>query len=73
MIYYQNYFFLQEGCNKLVRCLREDYRNRSPYIAYLVRSRQGLLSTLAHLERLNARMESEQRMCSKFLISVCVR
>jgi len=65
--------FDQDGCTKLVRSLREEYRRRSPYIAYLVRSRQGLLASLATLERLSSRMETEQRMCSKFLISVCVR
>jgi len=65
--------FDQEGCAKLVRSLREEYRRRSPYIAYLVRSRQGLLVSLASLERISNRMETEQKMCSKFLISVCVR
>ena len=29
---------IQEGCIKLVRSLLEEYRRRSPYIAYLVRS-----------------------------------
>ena len=51
----------------------DEYRRRSPYIAYLVRSRQGLLSSLAHLEKVTARLETEQRMSSKFLITVCVR
>ena len=71
--YCDNLTHVQEGRNKLVRSLREEYRRRSPYIAYLVRSRQGLLVSLATLERLSGRMETEQRMCSKFLISVCVR
>lgn len=39
------------SCQKLFKSLKEDYQKRSPYIAYLVRCRQGLLSTLAHLER----------------------
>ena len=51
----------------------EEYRRRSPYIAYLVRSRQGLLSSLAALEKVAVRLENEQRMSSKFLITVCVR
>ena len=63
----------QEGCTKLVRSLLDEYRRRSPYIAYLVRSRQGLLSSLAHMEKVTARLETEQRMSSKFLITVCVR
>ena len=64
---------LQDGCTKLVRSLLEEYRRRSPYIAYLVRSRQGLLSSLATLEKVALRLENEQRMSSKFLITVCVR
>lgn len=43
--------FNDDGCRKLFKSLREDYQNRSPYIAYLIRCRQGLLSTLAHLDR----------------------
>jgi len=65
--------FDKDDCAKLVRSLKEEYRRRSPYIAYLVRSRQGLLVSLATLEKISNRMETEQRMCSKFLISVCVR
>ena len=42
---------------KLLKSLREDYRGRSSYIAYLVRCRQGLLSTHAHLARLLKRVE----------------
>ena len=64
---------MQDGCTKLVRSLLEEYRRRSPYIAYLVRSRQGLLSSLATLEKVALRLENEQRMSSKFLITVCVR
>ena len=56
-----------------MRSLLEEYRRRSPYIAYLVRSRQGLLSSLATLEKVALRLENEQRMSSKFLITVCVR
>ena len=56
-----------------MRSLLEEYRRRSPYIAYLVRSRQGLLSSLAKLEKVALRLENEQRMSSKFLITVCVR
>ena len=69
----QRIYFAQESREKLTKSLRDEYRRRSPYIAYLVRSRQGLLSSLQTLQRLTSRMETEQRMCSKFLISVCVR
>ena len=62
-----------EHHGKLILSLREEYRARSPYIAYLVRSRQGLLASQAALDSLCRRMEIEQRMSSKFLITVCVR
>ena len=62
-----------EDHGKLILRLREEHRARSPYIAYLVRSRQGLLANQATLESLCKRMEIEQRMSSKFLITVCVR
>ena len=62
-----------EDHGKLILRLREEHRARSPYIAYLVRSRQGLLANQATLDSLCKRMEIEQRMTSKFLITVCVR
>ena len=68
-----NSSFAQESSSKLTRTLRDEYRRRAPYIAYLVRSRQGLLSSINTLQKLTANMESEQRMCSRFLITVCVR
>lgn len=43
--------FNDDGCKKLFQSLKDDYEKRSPYVAYLIRCRQGLLSTLAHLER----------------------
>ena len=63
----------KEVHGKLILRLREEHRARSPYIAYLVRSRQGLLANQATLDSLSKRMEIEQRMSSKFLITVCVR
>ncbi len=63
----------QEGCGNLVRSLLEEYMRWSPYIAYLVRSWQGLLSSLAHLDRVTGRLETEQRIGSRFLITMCFR
>ena len=57
----------------MILSLRDEHRARSPYITYLVRSRQGLLASLATLDSHCRRMEIEQRMSSKFLITVCVR
>ena len=42
---------------KLLKTMREEYRCRSPYVAYLVRCRQGLLTSLALIERLLVRVE----------------
>ena len=65
--------FDNEGCRKLVRSLKEDYKRRSPYLAYLVKCRQGLLSTLAHQRRLLSRMEADRRVCSSHQLNVCSR
>ena len=53
--------FDNEACRKLVRSLKEDYKRRSPYLAYLVKCRQGLLATLAHQRRLLQRMEADRQ------------
>ncbi|XP_019699609.1 receptor-mediated endocytosis protein 6 homolog isoform X3 [Harpegnathos saltator] len=65
--------FNDEGCRKLFKSLREDYQKRSPYIAYLIRCRQGLLSTLAHLDRLCVRVKCDRDAVNNHLVSVCVR
>ena len=65
--------FDNEACRKLVRSLKEDYKRRSPYLAYLVKCRQGLLATLAHQRRLLSRMEADRRVCSAHQLNVCVR
>ena len=49
-------------CKKLFDSLKEDLERRAPYIAYLVRCRQGLLSTLAHLERLSERVKCDSQV-----------
>ncbi|XP_054720552.1 GTPase-activating protein and VPS9 domain-containing protein 1-like [Uloborus diversus] len=61
------------GCQKLFKSLRDDYRKRAPYIAYLVRCRQGLLSTLSHLETLTERVERDKQVCSQYLVMTCAR
>lgn len=65
--------FNDEGCRKLFNSLKEDYQKRSPYIAYLIRCRQGLLSTLAHLERLGERVKCDRDAINSHLVAVCVR
>ncbi|XP_047101988.1 GTPase-activating protein and VPS9 domain-containing protein 1 isoform X3 [Schistocerca piceifrons] len=65
--------FDEEGCRRLFRSLREDYRKRSPYIAYLIKCRQSLLSTLTHVRRLRGRIQCDKEVCSRFLVSVIVQ
>ncbi|XP_020296298.1 GTPase-activating protein and VPS9 domain-containing protein 1 isoform X2 [Pseudomyrmex gracilis] len=65
--------FNDDGCRKLFKSLREDYQKRSPYIAYLIRCRQGLLSTLAHLDRLCERVKCDRDAINNHLVSVCVK
>ncbi|KAL2750898.1 receptor-mediated endocytosis protein 6 [Vespula maculifrons] len=65
--------FNDDGCRKLFKSLREDYQRRSPYIAYLIRCRQGLLSTLAHLDRLRVRVKCDRDAVNNHLVSVFVR
>ncbi|XP_034234553.1 GTPase-activating protein and VPS9 domain-containing protein 1 [Thrips palmi] len=65
--------FNNDGCHKLFNSLKEDYCQRTPYTAYLVRCRQGLLSTLAHLERMMERIKCERAVCDRCVVSVCVR
>ncbi|KAJ8683166.1 hypothetical protein QAD02_018958 [Eretmocerus hayati] len=65
--------FNEDGCRKLFKSLGDDYQKRSPYIAYLIRCRQGLLSTLAHLDRLKERVRSDRDAVNSHLVLVCVR
>ncbi|XP_071576781.1 GTPase-activating protein and VPS9 domain-containing protein 1-like [Temnothorax nylanderi] len=65
--------FNDDRCRKLFKSLREDYQKRSPYIAYLIRCRQVLLSTLAHLDRLCVRVKCDRDAINNHLVSVCVR
>ncbi|XP_067131545.1 GTPase-activating protein and VPS9 domain-containing protein 1 isoform X3 [Centruroides vittatus] len=65
--------FDDASCQKLFKSLKEDYKSRASYIAYLVRCRQGLLSTLARLESLMDRVERDKLVCSRYLVSLCVR
>nr|XP_054769969.1 GTPase-activating protein and VPS9 domain-containing protein 1-like [Lytechinus pictus] len=65
--------FDNEGCRKLLAVLREEYEARSPYIAYLVRSRKGLALSKAHLERQLERIQRDKEVVNKFFTMVCVR
>uniref|UniRef100_A0A8D0G0T9 GTPase-activating protein and VPS9 domain-containing protein 1 n=1 Tax=Sphenodon punctatus TaxID=8508 RepID=A0A8D0G0T9_SPHPU len=58
---------------KLLVSIAEDYRKRTPYIAYLTRCRQGLQTTQAHLERLLQRVLRDKELANRYFTTVCVR
>ena len=51
------FLFSNHSFAKLLESLEEEYKERTPYLAYLVNAHQGLLATHAHLERLVERIE----------------
>ena len=55
--------FDSDGCRRLVRSLKEDYKNRSPYLSYLIRCRQGLLAALAHRSEPQQQVPPCQQRC----------
>lgn len=44
-------------CEELLEALEADYSLRAPYLAYLIRSRQGLLATQAHVESIMEKVD----------------
>lgn len=62
-----------KACQQLFWSLREDYQRRSPYISYLIKSRQCLLTTVAHFETLLEHISQEKILCNHNLITICVR
>ncbi|XP_033725234.1 GTPase-activating protein and VPS9 domain-containing protein 1-like isoform X1 [Pecten maximus] len=64
--------FDSDGLKKLVRALQDEYHSRSAYVSYLIRCRQGLLSTLSHVTRLLNRVSRYKEVCSRHLTSVLV-
>ena len=60
-------------CRKVIRLIRDDYRRRSEYLAYLMKSKQSLLSTVLFLERATVRAKHEGDTYSQYLIKECIR
>ena len=63
----------EKSCQQLFWSLREDYQRRSPYISYLIRSRQKLLSMEAVFESLFDHLSQEKSTCLHNLTSVCTK
>ncbi|KAM7304706.1 receptor-mediated endocytosis protein 6 homolog [Ixodes scapularis] len=60
-------------CLRVLRGLEEEHRRRAPYVAYLVRCRQGLLSLQAQLEMQLRRTQRDRDVCQTHLATLCVR
>uniref|UniRef100_A0A8D8YPM9 Receptor-mediated endocytosis protein 6 homolog n=1 Tax=Cacopsylla melanoneura TaxID=428564 RepID=A0A8D8YPM9_9HEMI len=65
--------FDNEGIHKLFDSMKEEYKGRAPYIAYLLRCRQALLLSISYIERLSERVKCDKDVGYKFLVSICVR
>jgi len=65
--------FDEKTCQKLFWSIREDYQRRSPYIAYLIRYRQILLSTIARFESILDQLVQDKMICNINLVSVLVK
>lgn len=62
-----------KSCQQIFWSLREDYQRRSPFIAYLLQSKQSLLSLQSHMESLFDHLSQEKTTCLHNLVSVCVK
>lgn len=60
-------------CLRVLRALEEEHRRRAPYVAYLVRCRQGLLAVQAQLETRLRRTQRDRDVCQTHLATLCVR
>ncbi|XP_028966493.1 GTPase-activating protein and VPS9 domain-containing protein 1 [Galendromus occidentalis] len=58
---------------RVIHTMREDYRQRSVYISYLVRSRQGLEATLATLQTHLAHVKKDKSVTHGYLTTFCVQ
>jgi len=43
--------FDDAGCRKLIQSLKDDYFKRAPFVAYITRSKSGLLSTQSFVRK----------------------
>ncbi|KAK3741875.1 hypothetical protein QZH41_013354, partial [Actinostola sp. cb2023] len=62
----------QDSCSKILESIESDYQARMPYLAYLTRSRQTLLTTESHLDRLIERVQKNQMLCQKCFTTNCI-
>lgn len=63
----------EKSCQQIFWSLREDYQRRAPFIAYLLKSKQSLLSMDAHLESLTDHLSQEKTTCLHNLVTISVK
>nr|XP_039270572.1 GTPase-activating protein and VPS9 domain-containing protein 1-like isoform X1 [Styela clava] len=58
-----------KGCKTLLQNLWREYKQRSAYVAYLVRTKQALLTTSSYLQHMFRCTERDQETCRRYLTS----
>ena len=59
--------------NKMMQELKDDYQKRSPYIAYLVKCKQNLISAIQHFQTIKCYLVQDQNTISNCMITFYVR
>ena len=59
--------------NKMMQELKDDYQKRSPYIAYLVKCKQNLISAIQHFQTIKCYLVQDQNTISNCLVTFYVR
>lgn len=59
--------------NKMMQELKEDYQRRSPYIAYLVKCKQNLISAIQHFQTIKCYLDQDKNTINNCLITFYVR
>ncbi|CAB3384514.1 Hypothetical predicted protein [Cloeon dipterum] len=67
------HLFDDAGCRKLIQGLKDDYFKRAPYVAYITRSKSGLLTTHSSIKKLLERIKRERTANGRYVIKMCVR
>ncbi|XP_031553053.1 GTPase-activating protein and VPS9 domain-containing protein 1-like [Actinia tenebrosa] len=65
-------YLSKDSCTNILSLMEKEYQGRMPYLAYLTRSRQTLLTTQCHLERLIERVQKNAMICKKCFSSNCI-
>jgi len=65
--------FSDKDCRKLIRSLKTDYTKRTPYITYLTKSKQNILSSLNLIDKLQQRSKWYQTICTNHLVTAVTR